>query len=153
MDYMPDNAAIKECPEFSEILDENDTANKGNGGYGYNVYYVGNSFGYYDLPEKPAHLSAIADARETAAFGDSILFQSWSVGTFTESYSITPPDGGWGMPSPDIHFRHARQAIICWLDGHVSGENISYSNDNSYGQKNIGWFGDKADGNRYFDRE
>lgn len=153
MDYMPDNAAIKMCPEFSEILDESDTYNKGNGGYGYNVYYVGNTFGNYGLPDKPANLSAIANAQETTAFGDSILFQSWSGNTFTECYSITPPDGGWGMPSPDIHFRHAKQVVICWLDGHVTTENFSYSNGSDYEERYIGWFGDKADGNRYFDRE
>lgn len=153
MDYMPENAAISVCPEFSEILDENDSFNKGNGGYGYNVYYVGNTFGHYGLPEKPANLSAIADPAETATFGDSILLQSWSGNTFTESYSITPPDGGWGMPSPDLHFRHAKQVVICWLDGHVTTENFSYSNGSDYEDRHIGWFGSKADGNRYFDRE
>ncbi|MBE6370160.1 MAG: DUF1559 domain-containing protein [Lentisphaerae bacterium] len=154
MDYMPENAAIKECPELAEALDENDTYNKGNGGYGYNVYYVGDTFGNMgSLPNLPAALSAIANPAETAAFGDSILFQSWSGNTFTECYSITPPDAGWGTPSPDIHFRHSKQVVICWLDGHVDVEKYSYSNGNDYAERRIGWFGDKADGNRYFDRE
>ena len=153
MDYMPGNSAIKECPEFSEMLDENDISNKGNGGYGYNVYYVGNTFGNYGLPDRPAALSSIANPQETAAFGDSILFQAWENQKYTECYSITPPDAGWGTPSPDIHFRHAKQVVICWLDGHVSAEKLSYSNGSDYETHFIGWFGDKADGNRYFDRE
>ena len=152
MDYMPDNAAIKECPELAEVMDENDTYNKGNGGYGYNVYYVGDTFGNMGgLPNLPTKLSAIASPTETVAFGDSILFQSWGNKKFTESYSVTPPDAGWGTPSPDIHFRHAKQVVICWMDGHVNTEQYSFSNGNDYAERHIGWFGDKADGNRYFD--
>ena len=151
MDYMPGNAAIKACPAFNELLDESDTFNKGNGGYGYNTCYIGNSFGNYSLPEQPADMGSIAEPAETAAFGDSILYQPWS-GSFTECYSITPPDHGWGAASPDIHFRHKERAVILWLDNHVSTEKLSYSNGYEYQKFSIGWFGSREDGNRYFDR-
>ena len=152
MDYMPEQAAIKECPELAEALDESDTFNKGNGGYGYNVYYVGNTFGNYALPDRPVTMGGVADPSATATFGDSILLQSGK-NTLTECYSITPPDGGWGAAAPDIHFRHQKQAVICWLDGHVTSENFGYGYSDDYDKYNIGWFGKKSDGNDFFDRE
>ena len=151
MDYMQGNEAIKACPEFLANFDESDTFNKGNGGYGYNVYYVGNTFGNYSLPDRPAKVINIANPTETAAFGDSILFQSWK-GNFTECYSITPPDGGWGAASPDIHFRHKQKAVILWLDNHFSAEKFGYSTG-EYEKFSIGWFGSQEDGNKYFDRK
>ncbi len=154
MDYMYENAAVKECPEVSQTLDAGDTYNKGNGGYGYNVNYLGNAYGNWSFPYRPANLSAVSDPGETAAFGDSIYPQSKT--SFTEMYSITSPVNAY---SPDVHFRHGRTASICWLDGHVTGELFGYTiSANGFSQAEmsavgVGWFGDSSDGDRYFDLE
>ena len=111
------------------------------------LMYIGSYFHCHTLPIINSFVQIVI------LYGDSIIFQSWGSQTYTESYSITPPDAGWGTPSPDIHFRHSKQVVICWLDGHVDVEKYSYSNGNDYAERRIGWFGDKADGNRYFDRE
>jgi len=148
MPYMAESSQIKICPELSEALDESDTYNKGNGGYGYNISYLGNTPGHYTAPNKSAHISAAADPADTAAFGDSLYMQN--NGTFTEMYSITAPSMAY---APDMNFRHSQQASVAWLDGHVSAERISWSLSSNYKKHQLGWFGNENDGDKHFDLE
>ena len=148
MPYMSGSSQIKVCPELSEVLDESDIFNKGNGGYGYNISYIGNTPGHYDAPNKSAHISAVANPADTAAFGDSLYMQS--NGKFTEMYSITAPGMAY---SPDINFRHNQQASIAWLDGLVTAEKITWSLSEDYKKHLLGWFGNQGDGDKHFDLE
>ncbi len=148
MPYMSDSSQIKACPELSHALDESDSYNKGNGGYGYNISYIGNTPGHFTAPNKSANISAVADPADTAAFGDSLYMQS--NGKFTEMYSITAPSMAY---SPDINFRHNQHASIAWLDGHVTAEKISWSLSDNYKTHHLGWFGSQSDGDKHFDLE
>ena len=148
MPYMAESQQIKSCPELYQMLDESDIFNKGNGGYGYNISYLGNTPGHYEAPNKSAQLSAVANVDETVAFGDSLYMQS--NGKFTEMYSITAPSLAY---SPDMNFRHNQHASVGWLDGHVTVEKITYSLTDEYKNNLLGWFGDEADGDRFFDLE
>ena len=148
MDYMAESNAIKTCPELSQILDKNDSYNKGNGGYGYNISYLGNTPGHYSAPNKSANISSIGNPDDTVAFADSLYMQS--NGTFTEMYSITAPTMAY---SPDMNFRHSQNAVAGWLDGHVTAEKLSFSLNDNYKKYDLGWFGSPADDDKHFDRE
>ena len=148
MDYMAESQTAKSCPELSQVLDENDIYNKGNGGYGYNISYIGNTPEHYSAPNKSAHISSIANPDDTIAFADSLYMQN--NGKFTEMYSITAPGMAY---SPDMNFRHSQHAVAGWLDGHVTTEKLSFSLNDNYKKHNLGWFGNPDDDDKHFDRE
>ena len=148
MDYMAESNSIKSCPELSQLLDESDSYNKGNGGYGYNISYIGNTPGHYTAPNLPANMSAIGNPDDTVVFADSLYMQD--NGKFTEMYSITAPTMAY---SPDMNFRHSKNAIAGWLDGHVTAEKLSFSLNDNYKKYDLGWFGSSADDDKHFDRE
>ena len=148
MPYMGESAQSKECPELAQVLDDTDIYNKGNGGYGYNISYVGNTPGSYTAPNKSAHISAIGTPDDTVSFADSLYMSGEN--KFTEMYSVTAPTMAY---SPDMNFRHSKTASTGWLDGHVSSEKISYSLNDNFLKYDLGWFGNKSDNDRHFDRE
>ena len=148
MPYMCESAQSKECPELAQVLDDTDIYNKENGGYGYNISYVGNTPGSYTAPNKSAHISAIGTPDDTVSFADSLYMSGEN--KFTEMYSVTAPSMAY---SPDMNFRHSRTASVGWLDGHVSSEKISYSMNDNFLKYDLGWFGNKSDNDRHFDRE
>ena len=56
--------------------------------------------------------------------------------------------------TPSIHFRHNGRAMVAWCDGHVSAEQMTFTQSpNVYGgdceRFKIGWFG--PDSNELFD--
>lgn len=144
MDYLV--KGISRCPSIFKEFKKGSatTVNTGCGGYGYNQYYVGG------IPWGTSPLAKISQAERpaiTVAFADAIQFYGKEM---TEMYFISPPDAGYTC-WPDMHFRHNKRAAVARLDGHVTTEQLTYSQSGQYSAKEnmstyfVGWFGKDAD--------
>ncbi len=153
LNYLGKIDSIKTCPILPKDTSGYDA---GNGGYGYNVTYLGGGNGY-PINNSPI-VTLIRKPAETIAFADSAA--SLDGVTLINSYSIMPPSTVWGDSSPDMHFRHGGQVTAAWLDGHVSKERLRFSQASYSGRSvaenlsmSLGWFGERARGNYLFDLE
>lgn len=149
---------VKQCPSFEPAKAGFEASA---GGYGYNNQYLGSSIavdvGQPFADNHPAKLTQIRKPAETiaftdAAFGDPALIE----------YSFVEPPIAitqWGSfdNSPSIHFRHHGNANICWADGHVTLEAMTWTRPepNYYGTDNVmlklGFIGPRD--NTWFDRD
>lgn len=129
----------------------------GNGGYGYNLSYLGSEVwqkGYEDSSYKQStRLTLVARPGETLAFADTAMFKQVEGSPSLIPYAFAEPrflivnqkpDPTWS-PYPSIHFRHRKQSNIAWTDGHVDGKQSGgYEGTNEDGTvsstQNIGWF-------------
>jgi prepilin-type processing-associated H-X9-DG protein len=173
--------SVRACPTFAPMLavlaDAEPTSGgsasfeRGCGGYGYNTAFVGAlrakpPSGEWvlvsDLSGMPR--SRFVDPVGTAVFSDAALRDSSSpVGVFEYSF-LEPrfwPEFPGQRPDPSTHFRHGkggnagRLASVAWLDGHVSGQTMNFSQASGFypgepREMHIGWFG-KADDNSLYD--
>lgn len=168
--------SVRACPTFAPRLEELQSRGAGfetgGGGYGYNNAFVG----VVRTEALPGHWTVQSDedgaARhrfmqptKTVAFADAAIASfgsagSGSVAGVIEYSFIEPrfwPDNPSFRPDPSIHFRHGGRVNAAWLDGHVSGEERTFTwagliapeDAPDYG---LGWFGDD-DSNRLFDYE
>jgi prepilin-type N-terminal cleavage/methylation domain-containing protein/prepilin-type processing-associated H-X9-DG protein len=138
--YLADGK-VKQCPSFTEFHTgpvQNESFEKGNGGYGYNLVYLGSQ------NWKPGLFMAQANARTTMLeeigspagtlmFADTAILHQVSGVTRTIEYSFTQApyhlvNGEIVMsltPRPSLHFRHEGRNNITWADGHVADELIA----------------------------
>ena len=145
-----DNGQVKECPEnvvFHKGRTWNESFEKGCGGYGYNMAYLGSTLwrsGIATIPEwqkcyaKTTKTTQVARSSETLMFADTAYLQN---GNLIE-YSFAEPrywllDGVPDLsatPVPTMHFRHSLKSNIAWADGHVGSLKIpdKYDSANSY---------------------
>jgi prepilin-type processing-associated H-X9-DG protein len=147
---------VGECPGRPElrrgsVWDE--SFEKGSGGYGYNMSYIGSrlwdvnaSYPY----RKSTKITEVKHPVDTLMFADCAFDQNGSL----IEYSFAEPRY-WifegivfkdpPFPVPSIHFRHRKKANIGWTDGHIDSKVIFESSDDSIydggktGYK-IGWF-------------
>ena len=164
--YLGSDGMVKRCPSFVHYA----TAGSGNafeagaGGYGYNQQYVGGRNDLYGVsPQAPIHSAGIDDAvnaGQTVMFTDAAFIQGPAGGKYLVEYSFAEPPftqmapgpPSTNRPIPSIHFRHARQASVAWLDGHVKPERWAFthpSNPSLYDSFDLGWFGPES--NELFD--
>jgi prepilin-type N-terminal cleavage/methylation domain-containing protein/prepilin-type processing-associated H-X9-DG protein len=154
---------IKECPErvrFRKGQSWNESFEKGNGGYGYNMTYIGsllwqsNIITLEDLRKAckaTTRITEVARPAETLMFADCAM--SMDNGVHIEySFAEPPflldegqPNKSWGYTSPSIHFRHRGKANVAWSDGHIDARKMAdYDGINVYGVKSadmmLGWF-------------
>ena len=164
---------VKRCAENVEFAAADRWAGsfeKGCGGYGYNMVYIGSRMWQKPLPaagwwrrmyECTTRTDEVRKPAETLMFADSAI--SRQAGVVIEYSFAEPPfavfEGavmtGFYM-SPSIHFRHRGRANIGWVDGHTdSREPAPMPGDNVYGVDSaaagLGWF-DPVD-NTPFDLE
>lgn len=159
--YLADGK-VKECPGRPKLRKGptwGESFEKGNGGYGYNMTYIGcrvwrGDFttiqGWKNAYGETAHTSEIVRTAETLMFADSAFLKN---GVLIE-YSFAEPRY-WvssgvvceqpPFPEPSIHFRHENKANIGWCDGHVDSRAIFESKDGSIYDGNrttykLGWF-------------
>jgi prepilin-type processing-associated H-X9-DG protein len=156
--YLADGK-VKECPERVKFIKTDDwfgSFEKGCGGYGYNMTYIGSRFGqagieFKESYEQTARMSHIKRTAETLMFADSAMANN---GQNLIEYSFAEPPftvyngqpiTGFYM-SPSIHFRHRNKANIAWVDGHISSEVMAkFDEKNAYlvmsANLLLGWFG------------
>jgi prepilin-type N-terminal cleavage/methylation domain-containing protein/prepilin-type processing-associated H-X9-DG protein len=159
--YLADGQ-VKECPanvKFVTEEDWNSNFERGCGGYGYNMTYIGSRLWEKDIGSPEAFkdtyrrttcATEISTPCETLIFGDTAMCAD---GLSLMEYSFAePPFTVYnGQPltnfymSPSLHFRHRSRLNIGWADGHVwSREMADFEGRNAYGvdsaASKLGWF-------------
>jgi len=159
--YLADGG-VKECPTrvgFVTAEDWRTSFEKGCGGYGYNMMYVGSRMwdagitgpqAFQEMYARTASTGEIANPSETLMFGDTAMANN---GSALIEYSFAEPPyaiiAGQVMTdfrmSPSIHFRHADHANVGWADGHTAPQTMAEVDAlNAYGVDssalNLGWF-------------
>ncbi|MCD6304573.1 MAG: hypothetical protein J7M21_06390, partial [Planctomycetes bacterium] len=156
-DYLP-SGMVEGCPSFENF---GRGFEAGCGGFGYNNAFVGRYVvpvprGGYRPGTRDFHLTGnfdelFAKPSETVAFTDA----AFVAGGLIEYSFCEPPKWplyGWS-PRPSIHFRHLGRANVVWLDGRVTAERMTFTNDSmtgvayqgSPGDYDVGWFGPRDD--------
>jgi len=158
-EYLADGK-VKECPGAIDLVKSkqwNVSFEKGCGGYGYNMTYLGSRlwqegyhYGQKESYEQTTRMSEVAKPFATLMFADCAFYQH---GKYAIEYSFAEPrfwvSGGrvWtsSMPSPSIHFRHKGRANVGWADGHVESRLMwDFTGGNDFYEKcaemNLGWF-------------
>jgi prepilin-type N-terminal cleavage/methylation domain-containing protein/prepilin-type processing-associated H-X9-DG protein len=159
--YLADGR-IKECPvgpAFVKSSGWNTSFERGCGGYGYNLMYLGSRLwdagltgplAFQQAYARTASVTEVANPAETLMFADTAMANN---ATSLIEYSFAEPPfamiAGQLMTdfrmSPSIHFRHARHANIGWADGHAGTQRLTrVEATNAYGIDsaawNLGWF-------------
>ena len=159
--YLADGA-VKQCPERVGFVksDSWDTSfEKGCGGYGYNMSYIGSRLWQGGLDGVEGFKAAYARttrATEVGRAGETVMFADSAMSKDGESYIeysfAEPPYSVYGgkvmtgyYMSPSIHFRHRGRANVGWVGGQVEGrlmaevEGASVYGVDSASMK-LGWF-------------
>ena len=163
------SAAIRSCPTFAPTARRLAEARVGfersAGGYGYNNAFVGVERApagtdpvsgrtvYRTVTDRAGASRANLQApASTLAFADSALADGNPLTRVIEYSFVEPrfwPELPSSRPDPSLHFRHGSgQAVVAWLDGHVSSERLSFSAFSGVYPENprdhrIGWFGSR----------
>ena len=159
--YLADGL-VKECPskvDFVKEQDWNTNFEKGCGGYGYNMTYIGSRMWQCGIGSVQAWKDAYAGTTrvtEIAVPGETLMFADTAMSNDGRSlieYSFAEPPftvyNGRAITSfymsPSIHFRHRSRANIGWADGHVEPRRMAtFGDKNVYGVNSadmkLGWF-------------
>ena len=160
------NGKVKECPErveFSKSQDGMINFERGCGGYGYNMQYLGSRLWGGGISTMSAWIKAYsttANAMEVKRPAETLMFADtafWQQNQCLVEYSFAEspyyvvegkPDVSGrklGYPSPSIHFRHYGSANVGWADGHVEAKPMAkpvlrenYTAEMA--KMSIGWF-------------
>ncbi|MFA5240074.1 MAG: prepilin-type N-terminal cleavage/methylation domain-containing protein [Phycisphaerae bacterium] len=162
--YLSDNK-VKECPgrvRFIKGKTWGESFEKGCGGYGYNMIYIGSRLwrggsSFEEIYGQTASMSEIAKPDKTLMFADTAFNQNGSLieYSFAEPYFWVRKSKLQNThPYPSIHFKHNGRTNIGWADGHVdSRQKADCKNSNAYNAAfdymELGWF--EPLGNSLFD--
>jgi len=156
------NGRVKECPQYVPFVQNTAweaSFERGCGGYGYNLTYLGSRLWDRGTDVEQAYQRTTRNTEvgcpaETAMFADCAL--SREDGQYIEYSFIEPPHPvfagtQWSQAylSPSIHFRHDGLANVGWADGHAGARRMApLEGLNAYGVDSsamcLGWF-DPAD--------
>lgn len=170
--YLGDNdgtsIASRSCPTLRRTLKVNEFGGDGGqsafersaGGYGYNNAFVGtlrrslgprrNNIWCVATDESGAFEHMFKQPSTTVAFSDTAFPGSKTAGGLIEYSFVEPrfqPDLGIRhRADPSMHFRHAEQANISYLDGHVEPSKMTFTWSSglytkTYESKMLGWHG------------
>ncbi len=149
------------CPQkvrYTDILPSEGDYEHGNGGYGYNLIYIGSRIWHsgYEKPNsiESTKLTEISRPQETLLFTDTAKVDRIDTNPALIRYAFAEPhffvinqqpDPILQPPDPSIHFRHRKRACIAWADGHADDKKTAhYDGKNNDGTKpsefNVGWF-------------
>ncbi len=140
------------CPEF-KMLPTSDAPSQHNGsnGYGYNLY-VGTQAYFDDNTSSSAYYSSgiliknFHDPSNTIMFTDASNAELASCSITYAPFGVSNKATDTNLENdPSIHFLHAKRANISWCDGHVNSQNMGWTIDNEWKDKNIGFFGSSSD--------
>jgi prepilin-type N-terminal cleavage/methylation domain-containing protein/prepilin-type processing-associated H-X9-DG protein len=155
-EYLSDGK-VKECPgrvRFVRGETWGESFEKGCGGYGYNMTYLGSctwqsGLSFVEKYRQTTRMLTIFKPDKTLMFADTAFNQNGNLieysfaeppyivingELFTDIYSL-----------PSIHFRHRRLANVGWSDGHVdSHQKADCKNTDAYNEDfdrmGLGWF-------------
>ena len=148
------------CPSnvsYEPLLPRNKEYEDGNGGYGYNLIYIGsqiwkNGYGQEGC-ESTAKVSEVERPQETVLFADTAMAKDIDGDFCLIKYPFAEPrffviygqpDQTWS-PYPSLHFRHNARTNIGWADCHTSDKKRgAYDKPNNDGtisaEYDVGWF-------------
>jgi prepilin-type processing-associated H-X9-DG protein len=154
------SGAVIQCPEkvsYSVLSPEMADYEQGNGGYGYNLAYLGSRIwqaGYEAHGcRESTRMNEIKRPQETLLFSDTAMVKRIDGQVRLIQYPFAEPrffivsqkpEPAWA-PFPSIQFRHRKKANVAWADGHVDDRKMGdYDQMNSDGTTSsayhIGWF-------------
>lgn len=159
VEYLADGE-VKECPgrvKFMKGKSWEESFEKGCGGYGYNMAYLGsrhwqrchnNSPDAWRRPYiETTRIVEVKKPNQTLMFTDTAYDQQGNLIEY--SFAEPPHFVMYGYVSsryakPTIHFRHRQKANVAWVDGSVDSRKIAKFNNNaqsltSYNMK-LSWF-------------
>lgn len=149
-----------QCPQkvaYTALSPDKNDYEHGNGGYGYNLAYIGSQIwqiGYENHSCKEStQLSAIKHPQDTLIFSDTAMAKRIDGEVCLIRYAFAEPrffvinqksEPAWA-PYPSIHFRHRKYTNIAWADGHIDSRKMEkYEQRNNDGTEssayNVGWF-------------
>jgi prepilin-type processing-associated H-X9-DG protein len=149
---------IKECPTRVEFIKNQPgeiNFERGCGGYGYNMTYIGSKLcrSFMPIKRKYAETALMTEIKKpgtTLMFADTAFFQD---NQYLIEYSFAEPPylviSGKVykelLATPSIHFRHYGSANVGWADGHIEAKPMAKPvlGDNytvEMAKMNIGWF-------------
>lgn len=147
---------VKECPRmvrFKKGDTWSESFEKGCGGYGYNMIYVGSRLwcggsSFEEIYGQTVRISKISKPDKTLMFTDTAFNQGGNLieYSFAEPYFwIRSGKLQKKHPLPSIHFRHDGCANIGWSDGHVNSHQKADCRDSSaynaaFDNMELGWF-------------
>lgn len=127
--FLGKEGKVKECPSLANFIDResSDAFEKGNGGYGYNYFYLGSALWNENGDGDPClistKLSMVKKPSKTVMFADAVITANWRVdGKLIEYHVLEPETGSWGNLTPTTHFRHKKKANTVFVDGHAAPE-------------------------------
>lgn len=163
-DYLGKSKRVTPCPLFTRMLASQKkvvTFEEGSGGYGYNDYISGGIAPNYTEDTQRLRiacpLARVTHPAKTIMFATTALAKSGGVQEYpfchppywTDEFGV--PQQMYGRPTPSLHFRFGRKALVSWCDGHVSVEALEERSvgSNPYGgdakKELLGWFGPDED--------
>lgn len=153
--YLADGK-VNQCPRSQSLFQArswDDSFEKGGGGYGYNMLYIGSRLWQGSLSREERHRRTTR-ADELQRPGRTVMFADAAFernGRLIEYSFVEPPftvhNGrimdGFSMQA-SIHFRHNGRANIAWADGHVSTAEMADSQDTIHSRADrpafdLGW--------------
>ncbi len=155
VEYLSDGK-VKECPanvRFVKGKTWGESFEKGCGGYGYNMIYIGSRLwrggsSFEEIYGRTARMSEITKPDRTLMFADTAFNQEGNLieYSFAEPYFwIRKGKLQSTHPFPSIHFRHDECANIGWSDGHVYSHQKADCKDSDaydadFDRMKLGWF-------------
>ncbi|MDD5458789.1 MAG: type II secretion system protein [Phycisphaerae bacterium] len=149
-----------QCPSkinYKQLSPGDNDYEDGNGGYGYNLIYIGsqiwkNGYGQEGC-ESTAKVSEVERPQETLLFADTAMAKEIDGDFCLSKYPFAEPrffviygqpDPTWS-PYPSLHFRHKGYTNIVWADCHTSNKKIAINRkpnqDGTISAKyDVGWF-------------
>jgi prepilin-type processing-associated H-X9-DG protein len=150
------NGKVKECPgrvRFVKGKRWEESFEKGCGGYGYNMVYIGSRLwrggsSFEEIYGQTARMLEITKPDRTLMFADTAFNQKGNLieYSFAEPYFwIRKGKLQNTHPFPSIHFRHSGCANIGWSDGHVYSRQKADCKDSDaynadFDRIGLGWF-------------
>ncbi len=157
IDYLV-NGDIKECPGKPKLIKHeiwDKSFEKGGGGYGYNMAYIGSRLwkkgtNWRDSYRTTTKMSEVRMPANTLMFADcafikdsELIEYSFAEQPFVMSYGIVF-DGSSGIEMrtlPSIHFRHRGCTNVGWADGHINSMKMAETGDgDDFFSAKLGWF-------------
>ena len=120
--YLEGNVAVYQCPSFGPGQVDTLTYGTMCSGYDYNpslgpgtvIGYDANYTPKLEDRDRRFKLASVRETQRTIVFADSAQVR-YDLKFLENLGGLVPPSGNF----PTVHFRHATQANVCFLDGHV----------------------------------
>ena len=130
--FMEGNVAAYQCPSFGRSEIDALTYGAMCSGFDYNPALGPGTVIGYDADYTPKledrdrrfKLASVRETQRTIAFADSAQVR-YDLKFLENLGGLVPPSGNF----PTVHFRHATQANVCFLDGHIESRPWAFAVD------------------------